>query len=89
MEFVAFSLARQSRAVVQGSAVPLMPKAALEITHVSRGRLVMRTGSFRVVLLDDADGGVLVVCPGDDDMRGSFNFKEWHSIGSPYTKRLR
>src|SRR6185295_1468202 len=39
---------RQSRAVEQGSAFEAMPKALLEITQVSRGRLVSRM-TFSVV----------------------------------------
>ena len=44
VELVARALARQSRAVEQGSTLPVIPRADFEITQVSRGRRVMRTG---------------------------------------------
>ena len=59
--------------------VPLMPKAALEITQVSRGRRVMRIGgSLRIALLDHGGGGSLVLGPGDDDVRTRLDFEQRH-----------
>ena len=49
------------------------------MTHVSRGRFVRRKiFSLRIGVVHDARGGILIVGPGDDDVRLGFHFEQWH-----------
>ena len=72
------ALAKQSRAVKQGSLFPVIPSADLEMTHVSRGGASPAPAARGVTVVDQFRGSLFVVRPGNDDMGGSFDFEQRH-----------